>query len=155
GLAGTSSSTTPRVIGRVDASGNVDTSTALTDFASANNPRGVASMDGTAFWVGGAAGGVRYATLGSTTSTQLSATVTNIRSVEIFDSQLYNPDSPGSTVRIGTVGTGLPTTAGQTITNLPGISPSTGSPYAFFLADLNAAVAGFDTLYVADDSIGI
>ena len=56
--------------------------------------------------------------------------------------QLYNSDSSGSTIRIGTVGTGLPTTSGQTITNLQGIPAASGSPYAFFLADLSAAVDG-------------
>ena len=154
-LAGTSSATTPRVVGRIDGNGNVDTTTALTDFASANNPRGVASTNGSDIWVGGAAGGVRYTTLGSTTSTQLSTTVTNIRSVEIFNNQLYNSDSSGSLVRIGTVGVGLPTPAGQTITNLPGFPATTGSPYAFFLADLDAGVPGLDTLYVADDGLGL
>jgi hypothetical protein len=32
---------------------------------------------------------------------------------------------------------------------------SSGSPYGFFFADLTAAVPGVDTLYVADDTIGI
>jgi len=118
-LAGTAASTVPRVVGRVDASGNIDTTTTLSDFASANNPRGVASTNGTDLWFGGAANGVRYATLGSTTSTQLSTTVTNIRGVAVFAGQLYNSDSSGSAVRLGTVGNSLPTTSGQTITNRP------------------------------------
>ena len=54
--------------------------------------------------------------------------------------------------RVGSVGTGLPTTGGQTFTNLPGVPASTGSIYGFFLADLDASVAGVDTLYYADDS---
>src|SRR5215468_7243452 len=65
GLAGTSSATVPRVVGRVDVAGNVNTTTGLTDWASGNNPRGVASSNGIDLWVGGAAGGVRYATLGA------------------------------------------------------------------------------------------
>jgi hypothetical protein len=52
------------------------------------------------------------------------------------------------------VGTGLPTTAGQTITNLSGLSASTGSPYSFFFADLDGTL-GIDTLYVADDGVGV
>src|SRR5262249_31589783 len=75
----TASATVNRTVGRVDASGTVDTSTALTDFADGSNPRSVVSTNGTDIWLGGAAGGVRYTTLGSTTSTQLSTTVTNIR----------------------------------------------------------------------------
>jgi hypothetical protein len=151
GLAGTTSSAVPRVVGRVDVGGNIDTTTGLTDWASGNNPRGVASTNGIDLWMGGAAGGVRYAALGASTSTQLSTTVTNIRGVEIFDGQLYNSDSSGTVVRIGAVGTGLPTTSGQTIANLPGF-PTTGSQYAFFLADLDTTVPGVDTLYVADDT---
>jgi hypothetical protein len=151
-LAGTTSATTPRVVGRVDAAGNVDTTTALTDWASANNPRSVASTDGASFWLGGAAGSVRYATLGASTSTQLSTSVTNVRQVGIFAGQLYTSSSSGS-FRLATVGTGVPTTAGQTITNLP-MFPTTGSPYGYFFADLDAGVAGVDTVYVADDSTG-
>ena len=149
-LAGTTGATVPRVVGRVDASGTVDTSTGLTDFASGNNPRAAASTDGLDLWVAGGAGGVRYATFGSTTSTQLSTTVTNLRSVQIFNGQLYVSDSSGSAVRLGTVGTGLPTTAGQILTNLPGF-PVAGSPYGFFFADLDGA-SGVDTVYVADDT---
>jgi hypothetical protein len=146
------SGSAPRVVGRVDGGGAIDTSTALTDFSPGNNPRSAASTDGTNLWVGGAAGGVRYTITGSTTSTQLSTSVTNIRGVEIFAGQLYESDSSG-TIRVGTVGSGLPTTSGQTITNLPGF-PTTGSPYAFFLADLTSTVAGLDTLYVAEDTAG-
>ena len=37
---------------------------------------------------------------------------------------------------------------------MPGFPANTGGPYAFFFADLSAAVAGVDTLYVADDGVG-
>ncbi len=146
---------TPRVIGRLDASGTVDTTTALTDAADGNNPRGVASTNGTQFWITGGASGIRSTTLGSTTSVQLSTTVTNLRQVSLFSSQLYVSDSSGSTSRLGTVGVGLPTTSGQTITSLPGLPTSTGSVYAFFMADLDAGTPGLDTLYATDDGIGL
>src|SRR4051812_19682468 len=123
-------------IGRLDAGAHIDTTTALTDAASANNPRSAASTNGTDLWFAGAAGGVRYAPLGASTSTQLSTTVTNLLQVNVFGAQLYVSDSSGTAVRVGAVGTGFPTTAGQVIVNLPGISPSTGSPYAFYFADL-------------------
>jgi hypothetical protein len=155
GSTSLTSSTVPRVVGRLDALGNVDTSTALTDWAVTNNPRSVASTNGSALWVAGAAGGVRFTTLGATTSTQLSTTVANIRQTNIFASQLYVSDSSGSAVRLGAVGTGLPTTAGQTITNLSGIPAGSGSPYAFFFADLDSSVSGLDTLYLTDDGAGI
>src|SRR5215470_6602323 len=132
-IAGTSSSTVNRVVGRVDAAGTVDTTTALNDF-NANNIRGVASTNGVDIWVTGANGGVRYAAdghSGADPSVAVSTTVTNLRAVEIFDGQLYVSDSSGSAVRVGTVGTGEPQTSGQTITNSPGFPAATGSPYAF------------------------
>src|SRR6185369_14809263 len=63
----------PRIVARVTPAGTVDTSTALTDASLQSNFRGAASADCSGFWVSGTAattgGGVRYATLGSTTST--------------------------------------------------------------------------------------
>jgi hypothetical protein len=150
GLVSTTATAVPRTVGEVDSQGNIDTSTALTDFASGNNPRSAASNDGKNLWIDGAAGGVRYATLGASSSTQLSTTVTNLRQAGIFGGQLFVSDSSGSAVRLGAVGSGLPTTAGQTIANLPGFETS-GSPYAFFLTTLGSG-PGFDTLYVADDT---
>jgi hypothetical protein len=149
-LPGTDAATVNRVVGRVDHNGNIDTTTALTDYSTGSNPRSAASTNGTDIWIAGGAGGVRHTTLGSTTSTSVSTTVTNLRQINIFDGQLYVSTSSGSAVRIGMVGTGTPTTSGQTIVNLPGFVTA-GSPYAFFFADLDAGVAGVDTLYVADD----
>jgi hypothetical protein len=126
-LSGTTGVAVPRVAARVDGAGSIDTSTALTDFASGNNPRSIASTNGIDLWVSGGTAGVRYATLGANTSTQLSTTVTNLRQSAVFDGQLYVSTSSGSAVRIGTVGVGLPTTTGQTISNLPGF-PTAGSP---------------------------
>lgn len=103
--------TGPRTVGRVDANGNIDTSTALTDFAIGNNPRSAVSTNGTDIWVAGGTGGIRYTTLGATTSTQVNTTVTNIRQVNIFDGQLYASTASGTEVRVGTVGTGTLTTS--------------------------------------------
>lgn len=152
-VATTSGATFNRVVGRIDVNSNIDATTALPDYATGGNPRSAFSTNGTAIWVGGSTGGVRYTTLGATTSTQLSTTSTNIRVVNIFDGQLYI-SSGGGTIRVATVGTGTPTTAGEVITNLPG-TPATGSPYGFFFADLSPAVSGVDVLYVADDAAGI
>ncbi len=152
GLTGSAAATVNRVIGRVNAAGAVDTTTALTDAATGNNVRGAASTDGTDFWIAGGAGGIRHTTLGGTTSTQLSTTVTNLRQPGILNGQLLVSTGSGTAVRIGTVGSGLPTTSGQTISNLPGIPATSGSPYAFFFADLDSGAPGFDTLYVADDT---
>jgi hypothetical protein len=154
--AGTASITTStgatvnRVVARIDYNEVIESSTALTDFADAGNPRSVVT-DGTNYWGVGSQGGVRAFTLGATTSTQVSSTVTNIRTVDIYNGQLYISTSSGTAIRVGAVGTGLPTTTGQTITNLPGLPSSTGSPYGFVMLDLNAGVAGPDVLYIADD----
>lgn len=152
-LSSTSAASVPRVVGRVSASGAVDTTTALTDFADASSPRSAASTNGTDFWLAGGSGGVRYASLGSTTSTQLSTAATNLRQANVFDGQLYVSTGSGSAFRIAAVGAGCPTTAGQSLAGLPGF-PTSGSPYGFFLADLDPGVAGADTLYVADDGPG-
>jgi hypothetical protein len=76
-LAVTNSSIVARVVGRVDANGDIDTTTALMDFADASNPGSVASPNGIDLWVGGGDGGLRYTVLGSTTSTQVNSTLTN------------------------------------------------------------------------------
>ena len=70
-IAGTSSVSVNRVVARIDASASVDITTKLIDASTGNNIRGAVTNDGTAFWVAGADGGVRYAALGATTSTQL------------------------------------------------------------------------------------
>lgn len=143
-----------RVIARIDLAGVVDTTTALTDAYSANNPRGACSFDGNQFWTSGTASnlangfGVRHvAALGATTSTLLSTSVTNIRTVNIFNGQLYCSSASGAFLGVSTVGTGLPTTSGQTITALPGFPIVAGpSSYGFYFADAT-------TLYVADDRV--
>lgn len=147
-VTGTASATTNRVIARVDHTGAIDSTTALTDAYSGNNFRGVASFDGSSFYTAGTGTnpGVRYATLGATTSTQLSTTVTNIRTVQLFNGQLYCSSGSGSFVGVSAVGTGVPTASGNTITLLPGFSNTlTPSPYAFYFADAN-------TIWLADDS---
>ncbi len=149
-ITSSGSATFNRVIARVAANGSVDTSTALADASSGSNPRAVVSTDGNAMWITGGAGGIRATTLGATTSTQVSASVTNLRAAHIFGGQLYASSGSG-TFRVTTVGAGLPVSTVTTITNLPSF-PTTGSPYQFFFADLDAGVPGVDTLYVADDT---
>ena len=145
----TSSASVPRVVAVVNSNGSIDTTTALSDFASGSNPRSAVSLNGTSLWVAGGSGGARFATLGASTSTQLSTTTTNLRQLQIFSNQLYTSAMSG-VIRVARIGSGLPTTSGQTITNLPGF-PTTGSPYGFALVDLTSSVSGVDTLYVADD----
>jgi hypothetical protein len=159
-LSGTSGASVPRTVGVADALGNIDTSRALTDFSSGNNPRSVASSDGVAVWVAGGTGGVRYsASPSDTTSLDLTSSggFGNVRQLQVLGGQLYASSGSGTNTFRGveTVGIGLPTTAGQTVTRLPGLTDTTNpSTYGFFLADLDPGVAGFDTLYVADDAAG-
>lgn len=138
----------------------LNTTTVIPDGYTGNTIRSATSDDCTRFWTSGTAamgntsGGVRYIALGNNSSTQVSTTVTNTRNVGIFGGQLYASSSSGA-FRLTTVGAGTPTAAGQTITNLSGFPTSgTSSPYGFFFADLDAGVAGLDTVYVADDSSG-
>ncbi|MES2661054.1 MAG: leucine-rich repeat protein [Verrucomicrobiota bacterium] len=152
-ISGTAGTSIRRVIGRIDHLGYVDTTTALTDFASTGSPRSVVSTDGSAFWMTGSKGGVRYAPFGATTSTQLNNDATDPSQLGIFGGWLYQ-STAGASPGISSVGMNLPTTGGQTLNGLPGF-PDNGSPDGFHLADLSSAVSGFDTLYVADDTIGL
>lgn len=132
-LAQSTSTAVPRVVAVIGADGSVDTSTALTNVFSQNNPRSVASVDGTTFYMSGQGSGtdqtagVFYAHKGATTATPITgddtATVKNgptnltqdTRDVQIINGQVYvSVDSKGGKDNarsfIGTVGTGLPTT---------------------------------------------
>jgi hypothetical protein len=147
-LTSTASATVNRIVAVIDANGNINTTTALTDFSTGNNPRTATSSDGTNIWVGGAAGGVRYTTLGATTSTQLATTPTNIRQLNIFNGQLYESSSSSPFLTVSSVGTGLPTTSGQTVTVLPGTTNTGTSNYGFYLATLAAG----QVLYITDNT---
>jgi hypothetical protein len=146
----------PRVIAQIKADGTVDTTTALSDYNSGNNPRSVVS-DGTGFWAIGGAGGVRYATLGASTSTDVSTAITNIRYIDIVGGNLYiSHASAVASSRIAQIGTGLPTTSGQLANNLSGFPTTAGlSSYQFAFLDVDATVAGIDTAYVADDGAAV
>jgi hypothetical protein len=147
----TTSAAVPRIIARVDMNGVIDTTTALTDAYSGGNPRGACSDNGVQFWTAGTAGtgnGVRYATLGGTTSTQVNATLTNVRCADIYAGNLYCSSSSSAGTGyygVAQVGTGLPTTVGNPTVALNGFPIVAGpSSYDFWFADAT-------TLYVADD----
>jgi hypothetical protein len=153
----TADTTVPRTIGRVSASGEINTSTALTDVGNANNPRGATSSDGTHLYWSGAgkstSGGVHATTLGASTSTLLSSSDTNARAVTIFNGQLYTSSDPTKEgINIAKVGEGLPTTNGQATMNLP-FATTPSEPYAFSFLTLGSGTAP-DTLYVADNGTG-
>ncbi len=157
-ISGTTALAVPRVVGRVAADGTINTTTALTDFASTVSIRAAAATDCSNAWIAGGNTGVGYVALGSTAvanagNSIVSTTITNLRQISIAAGQLYISTASGTAVRVGMVGTGLPTTSGNAIAILPGV-PTSGEPYAFFFADLSPSVPGVDTLYVASDDAG-
>ena len=154
-IAGSTGAANARVIARIDASGNVDSTTRLSNYASGNNPRSAWSADGSSFYGVGGTGGIVYATLGATTGTAVTTgLLSNMRVIDVYNNQLYASSNSGA-FRLATTGGAPASTTGQTLTNLSGWSTSSGSPYAYFLADLNNAVAGLDTAYVSDDALGL
>jgi hypothetical protein len=156
GVVATTSAAVNRVIGRVDAAGNVDTSTRLDAAFSTGNIRGATSSDGVTLWASGTGsagiGGVWTVPFGTTGGTQLLSQPNNVRFTHVFAGQLYASSGSGMNTNVMTIGTGLPTTGGQTATALPGLPTMMASPYSFAFFDLDNAVAGVDTLYIADDS---
>ncbi len=162
----------PRVVATINAQGEVDTRTALFDFADTNNPRSVATVDGSAFYVAGqghkrdTTQGVQYVRAGASSGAVLYHG-TDVRTATIADGKLVvstdtkqggTPEAPG-TANIAVYGDGLPTAA-VTPAILPGIADqvtladgrgnginTTGqanlSPENFFFANAS-------TLYVAD-----
>jgi hypothetical protein len=167
GVGGTPSDVRPRTIGLVKYDATINTTTALTDLSSGSFVRCAVSTNGIDLWACGAGtaptpggvptGGVRYATIGATTSTQITSTGTTyptaLRSLSITGGQLYVAGT-NNTPRIGTVSTGMPTTGDQNITNLPGF-PDTVLPGQFAFVDLDAGIAGVDVLYFTNDNSGI
>jgi hypothetical protein len=165
--APTNSTTLNRVVARVDAAGNVDTSTVLTFVIGTDvvfgggNPRGAISVDGSAFWVGGTGvtsgstytGGIWYVPFGAGASSMTAANQVNggpTRSVKVFGGQLYGDGDTTQTPMVFTVGTGLPQTGPQPAMELPGL-PAVGSAgfWSFALFDLSPSVPRIDTLYQA------
>ncbi|MDD4913466.1 MAG: VPLPA-CTERM sorting domain-containing protein [Methylococcales bacterium] len=158
--SGTAYTTVSRVVALIGSDGSVDTSTALTGVFNTNNPRSVATVDGSSFYVSGqgvtgdTTQGVFYTTLGATTATAID-TSTNTRAVEIVNngasntlyvSRDYNPPGsqsptnlPQSNIDSLTTASGaLPTSAaGVTQTILtPGVDSSKGNQ-----ASINLTVA--------------
>ena len=159
-----------RVVADVGANGTVDTSTALFNIYNTNNPRSVATTDGTSFYLGGqgvkgdTTQGVFLAQDGATSATAIN-TSDDVRTVELSNGQLYvsqdsKQPSSGGTSNISSVGTGQPT-ASATETVLPGISQSVAlsggngnnvnmSTGTVNLSPENFYFANSTTLYVAD-----
>ncbi|QLE56024.1 DUF4347 domain-containing protein [Nostoc sp. TCL26-01] len=153
-VSSTTSSSTNRIIARVDANGTIDTTTRLNDVnLSSPTIRNAATDDGTRFWVGGNNFNVYYLPLGNTgASTIINGFAT--RAIKIFNGQLYISSITTTPAGVSTVGIGLPTSGTQTPVILPSLS-GTSNTYGFVLLDRDASVAGVDTVYIADVSSGL
>ena len=153
----------PRVVGRAGADGSIDTSTAgIFATGSGGNPRGVASTDGSNFWITSSTEGVGYTTLGSTAPFSV-LQANNNRGIAIYDSRA-DISYPGnvqiyftSSTRMTSFGTNLPTTITFN-TNLVGISSTVTpfhSPYGFVALPLQAGGTNIDTIYLADEGSNV
>ncbi|MBY0261784.1 MAG: hypothetical protein K2Q20_05545, partial [Phycisphaerales bacterium] len=141
-VVGTTSTATPRTVGRIDLSGN-QIYTGFTDAYSANNIRSVASPDGVNFITAGANTGFRSGTVGASNSTITTAafggaTPTNNRVVNYYNGNAFASASSGTFQ-------GVSALTSTTTTLLNGFPTATGpSNYDFvFVND--------STIYVADD----
>jgi len=172
----------PRTIALIDANGNINSTTALTNVFNTNNPRSVYTVNGTSFYISGqgqsssstasgnkdASGGVFYATLGSTTATSITGTDAgkgnsqDTNDVQIYNNQLYvsagaTSGSP-SRAFVGTLGTGTPTfcsggSSGCPPTQLPGFGLSTGANPG--TGQLTLTAGQTNTINAAGDQINL
>jgi autotransporter passenger strand-loop-strand repeat protein len=158
----------PRVVADVGYNATIDTSTALYNVFNTNNPRSVATVNGTSFDISGQGNGtdgtegVFVAEDGASSATPIYNTLTDTRDVEIINGELYVsidsklnggggiynfgstlPTSATAPIPLQGIGHSIVLSAGQGNT----INNSSGSvnlsPEQYFLADA-------DTLYVAD-----
>jgi hypothetical protein len=152
----------PRAIGRLSISGALDASTIIrsteggeADLFSGSSVRGVASTDGTQFWVSGVSGGTApissglvYVNAAGPTAVGTVLSNANLRGITIANGDLYVNSQ--TTVRRVTGG-GLPTSGTVSFNNLAsGLANSQNS--VFF--DLSNDVPGVDTFYVGDATAG-
>ncbi len=144
-----------RVIANIDAHSQVDTSTALFNAFDKNNPRSVATVDGTSFYVAGqgasktdtATQGIFYVKDGTTSTapTQITGS-TDYRSISIQNGTLYasrdnNGANGAQSTEIDRFAAALPTSA-STSTALPGIGPSINLNQTSFNGVNNSRGAG-------------
>jgi autotransporter passenger strand-loop-strand repeat protein len=171
-LQGSEYTVVPRVIADISYNGTVDTSTALYNVFNTNNPRSVATENGSTFYISGQGvkgddtQGVFVADDGADSATSINDS-TDTRTVEIYNGQLYvstdsTQPSGTRTSNISVYGMSLPTSE-TTGTTLTGISQSVelgagqgnsvnGAAVgtAVALSPENFFFANATTLYVAD-----
>ncbi|TAD86430.1 MAG: hypothetical protein EAY75_08295 [Bacteroidetes bacterium] len=147
-----------RVVARVNAAGLVDLSNKVPVDSLYPNAafRAVVSNNGNQFWTAGGTQGVRYFAHGSTQTTLISSTITNLRSLDIQNGNLFLSHASGTvSTRLMQVGVGLPDVPGIVAAALPGLPTTSSSVGDFFFADVSADVEGPDVLYLADELSGL
>ena len=153
-IVSSNSSAVNRIVARVDAAGNIDTTTRLNSAFDMASVGGAMTVDGSAFWVSGngatGLGGVWYLAHGATGGLQVLANPDDVRTLNIASGQLFGTTSSASFTSVFSVGAGLPTTAGQSTNLLYGLP--TALPYGFVFFDRSRSISGLDTLYIANDN---
>lgn len=164
-LSSSTAAIIPRVAGILNTTTGTYSLTVMGTWFNTTSPRGVASNDGNNVWAVGGNSGLVYGTVnGATPFGRISGTAiaTNMRGLSVFgegaNAQLYASSGANNVPTVGVYGPSpLPTGTATTLiaqANVPSMPTSpVSSRYGFVYLDANPAVAGVDTLYVADDSI--
>ena len=167
----TTSAQIGRMVARIATDGTVNTSTLLgTTVFNKSAPRGVASVNGSSFYVSGNGGtapdspvsGVDKVDLGGGNLARINQTAQkNVRQVQIADGGLYATSDKAPLLGFGKFnGASLPTTA-TAVTQLAAITTVSSTPKpvsdsyvpdALLVLDADLAVAGVDTAYVVVDT---
>lgn len=158
-LASITAAIAPRIVARIDKSGNINTSTATGGY-DGEAIESAYSTDGNSIWTLGttfsspASGGLRYQTIGSTSSALLNNNpLLGGYNLQEFNNQLYVSYYTNTIVAISAVGTGFPTAGTPALTTLNGLPTTSFTPLGFFMADLNPSIPGPDVIYVCDPDL--
>jgi hypothetical protein len=165
-LSGQASGTMPRVAGLLNTTSGSYSLTIMGTWFSGNSPRSAASTDGNKIWATGGGNGLVYGTADGTAPFQSISgtnTATNLRWLGVYGNSvsgtsLFVSAATGTWPTVGVFG-GNPLVTGTatSLTAQPDIPNQGGSPttgrYGFVYLDTNPAVAGLDTMYVADDTL--
>ncbi|WP_256009608.1 T9SS type A sorting domain-containing protein [Desertivirga xinjiangensis] len=108
-----------KVIGVLDAAGNLNTSTSVSGNSPARSV--VPTAGGSHFYSATLGSGILYSALGASTATQVSTNVSNARSYTIFNNKLYCANNASAVPYFSPLPTNTGTSPKGTIT-LPGIS---------------------------------
>jgi Secretion system C-terminal sorting domain len=151
-LTSLTSAIAPRIVARIDKNEVISTTT-VTGAYSGDGVESAYSPNGTDIAVAGSningGGGVRYVTLGGTTSLAVNTANLSNYQLNVFNNQLYI-SCEFNNVSIGVFSGTFPITVAPTITNLPGLPTANTTAIGYFMADLDNTVAGMDVLYMCD-----